>query len=76
MAEFGRPDTLEEQTLLVRKVIQIGIEVCMGNHIYCFKGELYRQGEGGAIGGKVRKIAMDDWLSLMEEILEENYIDR
>ena len=62
---IGRPYTQEEKDLIVSKVIQIGIETCMGNHVYCFKGELYRQAEGGAIGvrltGEVSRVVMDRW---------------
>ena len=48
--DLGREYTEGEETKIISMVIQIGIEECMGNHVYSFKGQIYRQTKGGAIG--------------------------
>ena len=57
----------------------IGIETSFSEHIYEFKGELYKQQEGGAIGvrltGEVAKVIMDRWASDMEACLRASKVE-
>ena len=77
--DVGRKYTEGEEVKIISMVIQIGIEECMGNHVYSFKGRIYRQTKGGAIGvrltGEVSRVVMDRWSDLMTRSMEVSRVE-
>ena len=56
---------LKEKRLMFSKAMEIAVKVCFRNHLYQFKGLVYRQTEGGPIGLRlsmaVSRIVMGMW---------------
>ena len=61
---------------MIAKVLEIAFKGVMENHCYRWKGEMFSQGSGCAIGlalsGEVAQIRMNRWLRIMKMTLEEN----
>ena len=64
--------------MLLSKVILIGLETVLSNHIYQCQNKLYRQLKGGGIGtritGVIARVIMDVWMDLATTALEENKV--
>ena len=66
--------TEREEKLLIARVLELAVLVCMGTHAYSFQGHLYLQREGGPIGmrftASLANLVMKMWDSAFLELAE------
>ena len=72
---FKAPETYteEDKRRLLGKLVEVAVRTTFETHFYQWGGRLYRQKKGGAIGlratGTVAKVAMEDWLRRLHDLL-------
>ena len=67
--------TDSEQRLLIGAALEIAIEASFTNHLYTFKGRMYRQRRGGPIGSRltmcVARVVMNSWGRIFRQRMED-----
>ena len=63
----------EDRRRLLGKLVEVAVRTTFETHFYQWGGRIYRQGRGGAIGlkatGSVAKVAIEDWIQRLHQLL-------
>ena len=63
----------EDKRRILAKVVEIMTLTTFTTHFYTWKGKIYKQAKGGAIGvratGSIAKVAMEAWIKRLESLL-------